>query len=85
MSHFCFACDHMPEIGSNSGLLSCRALIQPVLMRMMQRQLSTSFTSWRAVVAVSAALKQMGTAICHRLMHWHTTLVFNRWKVCKLR
>lgn len=50
----------------------------------MQRQRSTSFASWRDVVAVSAALKQMGAAICGHLMHRHLTLTFNRWKVHKL-
>ena len=54
-------------------------------MRVMQRQLSTSFTSWRDVAAVSAALKQMGTAICGRLLQWRLALVFNRWQVCHSR
>ncbi len=59
----------------------CRALIRPVLMRVMQRHLSTSFTCWRDRAAVSAALKQMGKAICRRLMQWRVALVFDRWQV----
>ena len=74
-------CNCRCMMGNTRVLLSCRALIQPVLMRVMHRQLSMSFKAWRGAVAALISLKQLGAAVCCRLMQWRTALVFHRWKV----
>ena len=58
--------------------------MRPLLARGMQRHIKLAFVSWRSVVGIRAALKQMAMAVRHRLIHRREALVLMQWKVVLL-